>query len=171
MFFVSTRVTLFRMKKHPSAPMARLLLNAFRWFDASLLASLGEQGWPKLSHSQSMVMAYVGSEGMRISELARKLGVTRQAAQKSVSELERAGLLWTEVDPTNLSAKTVRLTVRGQNNVSVALAIFAEIEGQLSMRIGQSEMSGLRRVLELDWGEPLTIIKPHQTDETHKDSL
>lgn len=139
--------------------MGRLLLEAFNWFDQSLLASLKEQGWPELSHSQSMVMAYVGSEGIRISELARRLGVSRQAAQKSVKELERLKLLKTEIDPTNSSARNVRLTTQGKANVAAALNVFSEIEQQLSRRIGDSDLANMRRTLEKDWGAPIVAKK------------
>lgn len=135
--------------------MGRLLLEAFDWFDRSLLASLKEQGWPELSHSQSMVMAYVGNEGIRISELARRLGVSRQAAQKSVKELERLKLLRTAVDPTNSSAKTVVLTTRGKANVAAAMSAFSEIETRLARRIGDSELASMRTTLEKDWGAPI----------------
>lgn len=139
--------------------MGRLLLDAFNWFDAGLLASLKEQGWPDLSHSQSMVMAYLGSDGIRISELARRLGVSRQAAQKSVKELERLKLVITEVDPTNSSAKTVVLTTQGKANVAAALNAFSEIEKQLSRRMGSSDLASMRRTLEKDWGAPIIVKK------------
>lgn len=139
--------------------MGRLLLDAFNWFDAGLLASLKKQGWPELSHSQSMVMAYLGSDGIRISELARRLGVSRQAAQKSVKELERLKLVITEVDPTNSSAKTVVLTPQGKANVTAALNIFSEIEKQLSKRIGASEFASMRDALEKNWGMPVNVYE------------
>lgn len=139
--------------------MGRLLLDAFNWFDMSLLTSLKEQGWPDLSHSQSMVMAYLASDGIRISELARRLGVSRQAAQKSVKELERLKLVKTEIDPTNSSAKTVVLTDQGKANVTAALNTFSEIESQLSNRIGSADLVSMRKMLEKDWGAPVIVKK------------
>lgn len=140
------------MEKLETAPMGQLLLRAFRWFDESLLALLKEQGWPELSHSQSMVMAFLGNGGIRISELARRLGVSRQAAQKSVSELEKADLLKTEVDPTNSSAKIVVLTTKGKAIVVAALSLFSEIELELAERIGRTNLGNMRKALEKDWG-------------------
>ncbi|MDP3307093.1 MarR family winged helix-turn-helix transcriptional regulator [Methylotenera sp.] len=149
--------TLLAMENSEITPMGRLLLDAFKWFDESLLASLNAQGWPNISHSQSIVMAYLPNEGIRISELARRLGISRQAAQKSVSELEMAKLVTTEIDPTNLSAKTVILTHQGKAIVKAALDAFAEIEQQLSARIGNAEISHMRMVLEEDWGMPIIM--------------
>lgn len=154
------------MNKHGTTPLGRLLLDAFNWFDAGLLGSLKEQGWPDLSHSQSMVMAYLGSDGIRISELARRLGVSRQAAQKSVKELERLKLVITEVDPTNSSAKTVVLTTQGRANVTAALNIFSEIEKQLSKRIGAPELASMRATLEKDWGEPINVNEKRITNRS-----
>jgi DNA-binding MarR family transcriptional regulator len=147
------------MGKSRSTPMGRLLLEAFKWFDESLLASLEEQGWPEISHSQSIVMAYLDGNGIRISELARRLGVSRQAAQKSVKELERAKLVKTEVDPTNSSAKTVVLTTQGKANVAAALEMFSEIERQLSKHLGSSDLANMRMALEKDWGAPIVVNK------------
>ena len=145
------------MENSKHSPIGRLLLDAFKWFDESLLVSLKEQGWPEISHSQSVVMAYLDSDGIRISELARRLGISRQAAQKSVSELEIAKLVKTEIDPTNLSAKTVVLTTQGKAIVTAALATFSEIEQQLSERVGVPDVAKMRITLEKDWGAPIVV--------------
>ena len=81
------------MKKYETPPVARSLLNAFNWFDISLLASMKEQGLEEISHSQSMMMAYLNDSGIRISELAKHLHISRQAAQKRVVELEKIGFV------------------------------------------------------------------------------
>lgn len=145
------------MENSENTPIGRLLLDAFKWFDESLLASLNAQGWPNISHSQSIVMAYLPNEGIRISELARRLDISRQAAQKSVSELEMANLVKTEIDSSNLSAKIVVLTPQGKAIVAAALATFAEIEQQLSARIGSADMVNLRIALKKNWGMPIVI--------------
>lgn len=145
------------MKDLTPLPMGQLLLLAFRWFDDSLLSTLKENGWPELSHSQSLVMAHLLRDPIRISELARRIGVSRQACQKSVRELERVGLVVTCVDPSNASAKLVALTESGKSNIEAAVNAFAEIETALSERIGQSAVSRMRKALQADWGEPIVV--------------
>jgi DNA-binding MarR family transcriptional regulator len=154
---VSTWFTLIAMKKSKSAPLGLLLLEAFRWFDDSLLASFKELGWQEISPAQSLVLTYLAADGIRISELARRLGVSRQAAQKSVTELEQANMVLTEVDPSNSSAKIVSLTKLGQTNVAAALEAFAQIEQKLSKRIGDSKVAKIRKTLELDWGDSVVV--------------
>ena len=145
------------MKDLTAIPMGRLLLVAFRWFDDSLLATLKKNGWPELSHSQSLVMAQLLINPIRISELARRIRVTRQAAQKSVSELNQLGLVETHVDPTNSSAKIVKLTDNGRQNVEAAVEAFAEIETELSKRISPVAVAQLREAMEADWGDPIVV--------------
>jgi len=140
------------MDKNKTAPVAKALLDAFNWFDMSLLTSMKEQGLKEISHSQSMVMAHLTDAGIRISELAKCLRISRQAAQKRVSELERLGFVSTDTDPTNLSAKIVTLTPKGKKYVNVALNIFAELEMELSKRIGIDNFECMKKAVEKDWG-------------------
>jgi DNA-binding MarR family transcriptional regulator len=137
------------------APLGQLLLQSFRWFDESLLKTLANRGWPELSHAQSLVFAHLDRGGTRISELARRTGVSRQAMHRTVGDLEELGLLNLATDPTNQSAKLVILTEKGQANVAAALEAFADIEVELAGRIGPSTVQELRSALSAGWGEPV----------------
>lgn len=132
--------------------LGRLLLERFRWFDGRLRASLTAAGWPELTYSQSLVFAYLDSEGTRPSELARRIGVTRQAVHQTVADLEALGLVRVEPDPSHGRAKIVALTDAGRDNVRAALGAFAKIEADLARRIGSEEVASLRSTLEADWG-------------------
>lgn len=135
--------------------LGRLLLLAFRWVDESLRASLEARGWPRITPSQSMLMANLDRAGTRTAELARRLGVSRQAAHQTVRELEDLGLVQQMEDPTNASAKLVCLTDEGERNVADALAIFADVEATLEHRVGTETVRALRRALESEWGDPI----------------
>jgi len=137
--------------------MPRLLLTAFRWFDDALRQSFEAQGLASLTHSQSLLMSLVTTNGIRISELARRLDMTRQGAQKSVVALEMAGLVQTSTDLSNASAKIVRLTEMGIQNIAIAQKIFAELEEELAARLGVENVAVLRNALACDWGDPPTV--------------
>lgn len=139
----------------PSMP--RLLLSAFRWFDDALRQSFEAQDLPLLTHSQSLLMSLVTTEGIRISELARRLDMTRQGAQKAVAGLEAVQLVQTTIDPRNSSAKIVRLTETGVQNIAIAQKIFVELEQELATRIGAENVSTLRKTLARDWSNPPII--------------
>ena len=55
------------------------LLQGFYWFDEGLQNYLQARGWPVVSRPQSMVMANIVLGVRRPSDIARRLGVSRQA--------------------------------------------------------------------------------------------
>jgi len=136
-------------------PLAALLLEGFRWFDRGLLAQLEQEGWPDLRAVHSLLFAHLDLEsGTRTSELARRMGVSRQAAHQTVGELRAMGLVELRDDPTNASARLVTLTDRGRENVAAARRAFEALEAELGARLGQRAATELRDVLERDWGAP-----------------
>lgn len=137
--------------------IGHLLLTGFKWFDAGLRASLSAQGLAEITPSQSLVFAHLDREGTTTSELARRIGVTRQAVQQQVGELVAAGLLATEPEPGDRRARRVVLTATGRRSVTAALATFAALEDELATRIGPSRVTALRAALERDWGAPPSI--------------
>lgn len=124
-----------------------------------MLDSLRAQGWPELSRAQSMVMAQLRFDEVRISEIARQLEISRQAAQKTIASLQELGLVETKVDPGNSSALLVKLTKVGMQNTEAAAKIFAAIERALAKRIGKEAAVALRLALEADWGDTVLLTK------------
>lgn len=135
--------------------LGQLLLRAFRWFDEGLVARLHAAGWPELTRAHSLLFAVTDQHGTRISELARRAGVTRQSAHQLVTELVRLGLMELRADPANKSAKLAVPTVEGRRSVQAALRAIAELERELSVRIGPDQVIRLRDALDRDWGSPL----------------
>ena len=137
-----------------STPLARLLLDAFTWFDTGLTTGLSRGGGPELTRSQSLAMSQVSVSGSRSADIARNLGVTRQAVHQTVAELRHLGLVDLVSDPSNASAKLVKLTPEGRRSVRRALRVFEELEHTLGDRIGERDMADLRRILSKEWGAP-----------------
>ena len=92
------------------APLAQLMLFRFRWFDKSIRATLADRGFYEHTPAQALVFAYIDPGGTRSMELARRIGVSRQAIHKTVGELEALGFVTLEPDPDKGSAKLVTLT-------------------------------------------------------------
>ncbi len=137
------------------ANMARLLLRAFRWFEDGLFSALDEAGWSGVRRPHSAIFGHLDKEGTTESELARRIGITRQSVHQSVSELKAMGLVELLPCPSNRSAKLVVVTPLGREQHRVALKAFADLEAELGRRIGRAQVAELRRILELDWGLPV----------------
>ncbi len=133
--------------------LVRLLLQQFRWFDDALRSRLADQGLAELTTAESMVFPYLDKEGTRPADLARRLGITRQSTQSLVKGLESKGLVGLIDDPEDGRAKKITLTAAGRQSVPLALETFAQLENELSMRIGAKKVTQLRNALEADWGD------------------
>jgi DNA-binding MarR family transcriptional regulator len=132
--------------------LGQLLLQAFRWFDESLVSALHAAGWPEVTRAHSLVFAQLDPAGRRTAEIARRAGVSRQAVHQTVRELRRLGLVELVPDPGNRSAKLVVATERGRQSTRVALATLAALEVELTRRLGRRRVQALREALEADWG-------------------
>ncbi len=64
------------------------LLQAFYWFDDGLQAHLQARGWAHVTRPQSMVMVNIVTGIRRPSDIARNLGVSRQAVSAYLKEDE-----------------------------------------------------------------------------------
>jgi DNA-binding MarR family transcriptional regulator len=139
-------------KSLSSPPLARLLFEGFRWFEAALLHRLAEAGYPGLGVSHSAIFAVLDRDGTRPAEIARRLGVTRQSAHQAVHELAAMGLLELIDDPDDRRASVARLTAAGGRHVKVARRIFRDLESELENRIGSRKVAALRDALTAAWG-------------------
>lgn len=135
-------------------PLARLLLERFKWFETGLLRRLSDAGYPGLGVPHSAVFAAMDGEGTRPAEIARRVGVTRQSAHQTIHELIEMDLVELVADPDDGRAVIARLTDAGREHVKVAQRIFRDLERELERRIGQRDSAALRRSLSADWGAP-----------------
>src|SRR5437773_404187 len=93
--------------------MSRMLVDAARTLDVELAAALEDRGAPDLTPTQARALLLVDRAGTRLTELAGRAGVTKQAMMQMVDELQAAGCLRRTPDPADARAKVVRLTARG----------------------------------------------------------
>jgi DNA-binding MarR family transcriptional regulator len=130
--------------------LARLLLDAHRTLASDLVVELEERGWPDLRASQATLVLNVDRRsGTRLTELARRAGVTKQAMMVVVDELEVRGLVRRTPDPDDGRAKVVRLTARGRTCAAECRRAVAAVEARARRSLGGRRHDGLREALEL----------------------
>lgn len=93
------------------------------------------------------LVPHIALEGTRITELAQKLEVTKQAVSKLVGELEREGVVELVADPTDARAKLVRFTPQGMKAIRHGLGVFTAVEKELSRDVGEERMRALHEAL------------------------
>ena len=83
--------------------------------------------------------------------LAERAQVSKQAMAQLVAHLEAHGYVERVPDPRDGRAKLVRATARGREVYAIARELVAEVEAQLTERLGEAKLRRLRALLaELD---------------------
>jgi DNA-binding MarR family transcriptional regulator len=120
----------------------RLLL-AFRVLIDELHAELGRQGHPDIRPMHGFVMQAIGPHGTTAVELGRTLGVTKQAAGKTIETLERIGYVQRAPDPEDTRRKLVRLTPYGLDALTRSARIFDDLRARWSTELGEDRLKAL----------------------------
>ncbi|WP_043635269.1 MarR family winged helix-turn-helix transcriptional regulator [Nonomuraea candida] len=136
------------------------LAEAKRWFDEGLLASMEAAGERPLTIAQAWVFATLDDTGTTVSELARRMGVTRQSAHQAVHGLIDAGLMEQAPDPSSARARLIRPTAEGWRAHELAQRCIAVMEETLARRLGEPAATALRAALETPWGDPPVVAPP-----------
>ncbi len=135
--------------------LAQLLMRAFYWADEGLQNYLQSKGWPEITRAQSLVFVNIGEGLTRPSEIASKVGVTRQAIHQTINELVDGGFVVLEPDLKDRRAKVVRYTERGEQIGMEAMKGLRRVEEALAERVGADAVNAMRAILATDWGSPL----------------
>ncbi|GAA1940614.1 hypothetical protein GCM10009837_78420 [Streptomyces durmitorensis] len=142
--------------------LPQLLGDARRWFEDALLAALEAAGEVHVSPTQAGLFAVLDEQGTTVSELARRMGVTRQTAHQAVHGLVAAGLLEQVPDPSSGRQRLIRRTEEGARTHRRAERVLRRVEQELADRIGEQTVHALRAALELPWGSPPVLAPPKQ---------
>ncbi len=130
------------------------LLRGFRWLDRALQEGLAARGWAPLSGTESEILFFVGSGIRRPSDLARQLGISRQAVHKATRTLVERRLVALEDDPRDGRGKVIVFSPEGAAQRRDAEAIAKQLMRELEARIGKHRLEACATALERDWGDP-----------------
>lgn len=128
------------------------LLQGYEWFDEGLQRSLRAREWPVLTRPESMIMIHVLLEMTKPSEIARSLGLTRQAVHRTLGNICEKGLFEMKPDPEDGRGSIIELTALGRAMRQDAQHIVHLMFAELRHRLGDEKIEALASVLSMDWG-------------------
>ena len=118
-----------------------------------MLDRLHECGFDDFDRAYFAVFRYPGPQGARPTDVAVHVGISKQALNYLLRELERLGYLEREPHPDDLRSKRIILTKRGVAAVGVIRDAVAEVEASWAERLGPKRF-GLLRDLLLELQQP-----------------
>ena len=141
------------------------LLQGFYWFDEGLQNYLQARGWPVVTRPQSMVMANLVLGVRRPSDIARRLGVTRQAIHATINQMVDLGIVELVDDPANGRVKIVAPTTMGETMRIDAQRSMVFMGEELGRRLGKAQFLKAAHLLHEDWGPPMTFRPEDVADD------
>ncbi len=130
-----------------------LLAGGFRLLVDRLHERLGERGYGDLRPVHGFALQAVGADGASTSEIGRRLGVSKQAAAKTVAGLEELGYVKRSADPDDARATRVVLTRRGRNALRASAEIFEQLRKEWVRTLGRDRVAALEDDLETVLGD------------------
>jgi DNA-binding MarR family transcriptional regulator len=150
------------------ATLALLLLSGFRQLAGDATAELSRRGFPGITVTNEFAMRAIAGGAGNASELGRRLGLTKQAAAKTIATLEQRGYVERVADPTDARCMLVTVTPRGQQAMREGEEIMEGLRTVWSKKIGQDELVRLERTLVTLVGP--SMLNPSAPGPVEKDT-
>lgn len=128
-------------------PLGSLFSAAGQRLSAQLDGALRDAGFPDLRSAHAPIFMGIAPGGSRVSELAERARMTRQAAGELIRYLAAQGYVTVARDPDDGRAKRVELTSRGWEAIAVGERVIDGFTTWLEQRIGPENVRQLREIL------------------------
>lgn len=138
-----------RVRQEAQGSVGQLLFICARLWDERAQGRVNRRsGRLIMRPAYARLLPHLGSDGVRLTDLAERVDVSKQAVGKTIAEMEADGIVELLPDPEDGRAKRVRLTRKGQQAILQGLEVLREIEGELAAQLGAAEIDQLRGTLQ-----------------------
>ncbi len=123
--------------------LSLLLFGGFRSIIDELHAELARRGHPDLRPAHGFALQAIGLHGVTATEAGRRLGISKQAAGKTIERLEQLGYVQRVGDGQDRRRKLVRLTSHGLEALATSAMIFENIRSRWAGALGPGRLTAL----------------------------
>jgi len=108
---------------------------------------MATDGFPEVRFNDGVVIQHLVAEPLSITALARRMGVTQQAASKAVVDMQRRGLLAGRRSSADARVTLLELTDRARTAIEAARTHRAALDAELTKEIGAARVAETRAAL------------------------
>ncbi|HEX3973580.1 MAG TPA: MarR family winged helix-turn-helix transcriptional regulator [Stellaceae bacterium] len=126
---------------------SRLLYSAAWLFDQRILAIVNAGGFPEIRMAHLHLPRNLDLEGTRLTVLAKRAEMSKQAMAELVDDGERMRLVARRPDPADRRAKIVVFTPRGRRLIEVVQEAVTRAEAEMRGKLGAWHTAQLIRTL------------------------
>lgn len=145
----------------PGYELPLLLLAGFRAVIDEAHAELAARGHPELRPAHGFAMQAIGTSGATAADVGRRLGVSKQAAGKTIDRLAELGYVERGAEPADRRRKLARLTPRGTEALALSAEAFGHVRARWAGQLGAGRVAALEADLRaVAPGQPLRLDLP-----------
>lgn len=137
------------LERAKKASTGQLLFRCARLLNERALARARalEVAGPPIRAAHTSLFPHIDLAGTRLTELARRVGISKQAVAQLVDELQDMGVVERVPDPADGRAKLIRFTSDGGLVLFRGLELLRSLEAELREEIGARHMDRLHAAL------------------------
>lgn len=136
------------MEATPGARLASLLDQTFRAMVAHAVDELSHRGHPGVTATLEFALVEIRGGATDASALGRALGVSKQAAAKTIATLEHLGYVRREAHPTDARRRHVAVTARGEEMTAIGAAAFDDLRRRWIDSLGSADAERAEAALQ-----------------------
>jgi DNA-binding MarR family transcriptional regulator len=121
---------------------------AQRWVMDQVFAQIQSSGYDDLGRFHVDMFRANTPDGLRPTEVAERIGITKQSVNQAIRDLEAGGYLTLEPDPTDGRARVIRLTAKGHRVHDLAHSVALSFEEAIARQLGQRRFAEFKRALQ-----------------------
>jgi DNA-binding MarR family transcriptional regulator len=133
-----------RLEQAKAESVAQLLFKCARLLNEQALARVDlPEGAPRIRPAHTSLFPHIDLAGTRLTELAKRMGISKQAVGQLVDELEQLEVIERIADPEDGRAKLIRFRQRPGASLLDGLAHLRRFETELGEALGPARMAAL----------------------------
>jgi DNA-binding MarR family transcriptional regulator len=140
------------MKQHREL-LRHLLMTRTEWMEKRVMAGARAAGFGFVTPAMNRLFAHLRGRPVGLSEIARDLGISRQAVHQLANEAAEHGLAEFVPSEEDGRVKLLRFTQKGWAMSDSAAKAFEDIENELAGHIGGKDLQQLKRILGKSWSD------------------
>ena len=130
-----------------------LLMQRHEMLYERAFAAAERHGYGFVTPALARLFIEVGKGPTSVSELARRLAISRQSLHQTVGVACDRGLVELAADPDNQRVRLVRFTAAGKRMSQTVVAVDRSLERELANRIGPERVQILKAILAMPWSD------------------
>lgn len=117
-------------------------------FARHMIESVQAAGFDDVSVADSELLPYIDLEGVTLTEIAARKGVSRQAVHQSVHSLVKRGYIELVPHPSDARARIVRHTAKGLELVEKLQSVKTGMQSDVLNALGERRVKQISTTLE-----------------------